>query len=414
MGSLVWFASLLNPMDRPLSMYASREQVENVVLFIADSVRFDSLPGTIADRGVVARAIAPSTFTASSIPSIVTSQHVPEHKVWDFTDRLSDRPYLLESPEHSGVNVEHVWGPDYEHDEKPTLKLLNIDQNTRLRELSEPFLYIVHDHGGHAPYGAAEERFEESTREFYESHVGDEAKVIKLYHGGIEKSTERFIELYHEIADKGILEDTLIIYTSDHGEILGEYGGIFGHNSPMVPEVLAVPMVFMGAGLEEGRRIGTTFSSIDIPPTLLGAQGRTIPRSMVGIDQWNETQRSHRPVRSDVWKTTRYKMGIQYAASSVWDKNGGVVVHRGPTLGRVIFSLGMNLYLAPYTPILRQDPISRLRKSISPYIKKRIRYGEYNGDSDPEKLLNEDFVPGQAADAIEVDEDQLEALGYMT
>jgi len=41
------------------------------------------------------------------------------------------------------------------------------------------------------------------------------------------------------------MDRTLVIFTSDHGELLGEYGGLTGHVRPPCPELVYVPTVFI-------------------------------------------------------------------------------------------------------------------------------------------------------------------------
>jgi arylsulfatase A-like enzyme len=61
---------------------------------------------------------------------------------------------------------------------------------------------------------------------------------------------------------RGILDDSLVIFTSDHGELLGEYNGLYHHQTPVVPELVYVPLAFAGAELLRGSSIrGTIINS---------------------------------------------------------------------------------------------------------------------------------------------------------
>jgi hypothetical protein len=72
-----------------LGRCTSQESVENGFVFVADSVRTDFVPDVVTEIGVSAQAVAPSTFTASSVPSLLTGTYPAEHQVWDFDGLLS-------------------------------------------------------------------------------------------------------------------------------------------------------------------------------------------------------------------------------------------------------------------------------------------------------------------------------------
>jgi arylsulfatase A-like enzyme len=390
---------------------ASGDDVENVLIYISDSLRYDYVPDSISSLGVSARAISPSTFTASSVPSILGGNYPHEHRVWGFSEQLSQPPWLLRTANSGGANVERVWGDEYELDEKPTLSLLNLDRHTPYDELGRPFTYVVHDHGGHSPYGEAGERFKPS-RTFFEANQNDERLIEQKYVEGVRQSVERFQRLLDELERDGELSRTLCIFTSDHGELLGEHGGIYEHTSPMVPELLEVPVVFCGAGIPGGMSFDRLLSGLDIAPTALSAQGRSVPDSMTGWDLWTGATHS-RQIRADIWRRSSYGERVCYAASSVWDENGGLVVHRGPRAGRLAFALGANLYMAPYAPVVRKRPLKNTKALLSAYLPRTVRYGRYGGSVTPADLTEPAFEPNQGASRVEVDSEKLRALGYV-
>lgn len=65
----------------------------------------------------------------------------------------------------------------------------------------------------------------------------------------------------------GQWDDTLIVYTSDHGESAGAHGLWFKHL--MNEESVGVPLVVVGRGIAAGRTIDTPVSHIDLTPTFL-------------------------------------------------------------------------------------------------------------------------------------------------
>jgi len=80
-------------------------------------------------------------------------------------------------------------------------------------------------------------------------------------------------------------ENTLIIYTSDHGDYLGNHG-FHSKGFPAFEEVNNVPLVVKNPGRSgAGRRSGDLVSLVDLAPTMLSTAGLPIPPVMEGFDQ---------------------------------------------------------------------------------------------------------------------------------
>ncbi len=78
----------------------------------------------------------------------------------------------------------------------------------------------------------------------------------------------------------GLADDTLIIYTSDHGSHFRTRNGEY-KRAPH-DGCIRVPMVACGPGFRGGKVAGSIASLIDIPPTLLTAAGIDVPEAMGG------------------------------------------------------------------------------------------------------------------------------------
>ncbi|WP_299367062.1 sulfatase-like hydrolase/transferase [uncultured Tateyamaria sp.] len=68
----------------------------------------------------------------------------------------------------------------------------------------------------------------------------------------------------------GLTEDTLVVFTADHGEMLGEKG--FWTKSTMYDSAARVPLMLAGPGIDAGT-CATPVSLIDIAPTICGTLG---------------------------------------------------------------------------------------------------------------------------------------------
>lgn len=81
--------------------------------------------------------------------------------------------------------------------------------------------------------------------------------------------------LMDRLEEAGTMDDTLIVYTSDHGEMLGEHGLWFKNS--LLEASARVPLIMAGPGLPHGVTVETAVGHVDLVATLLDAGG--IPRA---------------------------------------------------------------------------------------------------------------------------------------
>lgn len=323
--------------------------------------------------------------------------------MWSFNHALSGLPPLFAGPETAVFNYEdefHLQPQTLRHpDRKP------------LTELSSPFVYVYHDRGGHLPYDNPFEDYE-NMRRFFDSY-SDATTLKQMYEQSVEDSGRRFVELLDELRDRDQLESTLVVYVSDHGELLGEYGNLFTHAVPMVPELVEIPIVFAGAGLPSGEEYDALLSGTDVGSTALGALGRSPPRSADGTDLWNERPTDDRLVRSEVWKQTRYEYLQSYIAGSVWDRNGGYVCHRRSRLHRLAYSFGVHFVKGPHAPLTRSATPKDYLSLFRAHLPTTCKYGEPGFEDEEARRLLPPFERATDQVEVEADQERLKSLGYL-
>ena len=82
-----------------------------------------------------------------------------------------------------------------------------------------------------------------------------------------------FGDLQHDLETRGLLENTLIIVTSDHGESFGERG-LFNHGHSLYREQVDIPLVLSWpAGIRQPRKDSNPVGLDQVPATLLDAAG---------------------------------------------------------------------------------------------------------------------------------------------
>jgi len=108
-------------------------------------------------------------------------------------------------------------------------------------------------------------------------------KAMAGYYGGITGVDGEFQRLLDILDKTGQAENTIVIYTSDHGEMMGSHGRM----AKQVPfeESCRVPFFVRYPGRTiAGGRSGTLFAAIDIYPTLCGLAGVPVPSHCAGRD----------------------------------------------------------------------------------------------------------------------------------
>ncbi len=109
----------------------------------------------------------------------------------------------------------------------------------------------------------------------------DLAHLSALYDGEVTTADIEVGRLLATVEAEGHLDDTIIVITSDHGEVLYEHDFYFGHDIMLYQPAINVPLLMRAPGLiPAGRVVGQPVRLIDVAPTLLDAVG--IPPSEVG------------------------------------------------------------------------------------------------------------------------------------
>lgn len=114
--------------------------------------------------------------------------------------------------------------------------------------------------------------------------VTDPEYIVSLYDGEIRHVDDAVGELVGALDELGLAEQTLIVVTSDHGEVMVRNGIFFDHHG-LYEETIRVPLILRQPGrVPAGRRVGSFVQHLDYAPSLLRWAGATPPDSMEGKD----------------------------------------------------------------------------------------------------------------------------------
>ncbi len=100
----------------------------------------------------------------------------------------------------------------------------------------------------------------------------DVRMAIDLYDEAIAYLDGRLGRLLDELGRRGVLDDTLVIVTADHGEHLGDHL-LFFHGCSLYRQLVQVPLVIAGPGVPSGRVVTEPVSLRDVPATVAALLG---------------------------------------------------------------------------------------------------------------------------------------------
>ncbi len=151
----------------------------------------------------------------------------------------------------------------------------------------DPFLGYFHFYPPHYPYRTRQEFvniFDDDwmpiskPEHIFSAGVPEKKSLIyrQLYDEHIAYVDAEFARLFEHLKNTGILEDTWLILTSDHGEKF-ERGAVRHLDYLMHDPVIKIPLVIFPPGQKERIDIYSRTSLIDVLPTLLNITGQSIP-----------------------------------------------------------------------------------------------------------------------------------------
>jgi arylsulfatase A-like enzyme len=112
-------------------------------------------------------------------------------------------------------------------------------------------------------------------------------RSIAIHHGMVQLMDEEIGRIIGCLKANGLYDDTIIIFTADHGDYLGSHGFI-GKGFPAFEEVFNVPFILKNTKQQQGgRRSKALVSTLDIAPTILDMTGIAVPSRMQGLSQKN-------------------------------------------------------------------------------------------------------------------------------
>jgi len=111
------------------------------------------------------------------------------------------------------------------------------------------------------------------------------AQDIAVYYGMISMMDKYIGSILDKLDQLGLTEDTVVLFTTDHGHFYGHHGLI--DKGPFhYEDLIKVPFIVRWPGrVAAGQESAALISLVDLAPTLLHLAGLEIPRTMTGLNQ---------------------------------------------------------------------------------------------------------------------------------
>ena len=200
--------------------------------------------------------------------------------------------YWKDTPDMIQVNQ---WSVEHETD-------MAISYLSQQRGHEAPFALFLSWNPPHSPFDQVPEKYKERYKdvplkwrpnvkaEGLAAHTGEPIedgmdnleRYMRDYCAAITGIDEQFGRILQALYELGLEPNTLVVLSSDHGELMGAHGLMAKHS--WHEESIGIPCLMKWPEKIQAGRTDLLFNSVDIMPTLLGLAGLEVPSTVEGSD----------------------------------------------------------------------------------------------------------------------------------
>lgn len=201
-------------------------------------------------------------------------------KVWKYNENR-------EKVRVEGYDWEPAWHTD-----------MALDFARRNRDAGRPWLYYIAYGPPHKPEQCLQEYLDmydpskfalqpDLVGKFPAKRERELRRILQIYYGQVTAIDFEIGRLLKGLKELGIDDDTIIFYTSDHGDKLGSHcdpkeGNLRGKAAPYATAFRIPLIIRWPRKIESGQVCDALVNSVDLTPTLLDLAGIEVPPSMQG------------------------------------------------------------------------------------------------------------------------------------
>jgi len=160
--------------------------------------------------------------------------------------------------------------------------------------------------------------------------------LIANYYGMISLIDHQVGRLKLALRDLDLLDNTLIVYSTDHGDWLGDHGLLL--KGPMAYEgLLRIGMLFEGPGVPSGKVVKDPVSSLDLPQTFCDYAQAQMPHPVhsQSLRSLIEKENHHRDFAFSEWDLRASRCGVDLNLRTVRTQNLKLTVEENSGTGEL-------------------------------------------------------------------------------
>jgi uncharacterized sulfatase len=213
---------------------------------------------------------------------------------------------------YDGHLTPHYWATDAKREEKTEIREWSArheadiaieyiaNRGGKYRDALQPFALFVAHNPPHMPFEVVPEQYVEMygnktykdllirpnvDLSIDEGPTAMATRSVKQYFAAITGVDENLGRMLNCLKDEGLEENTIVVFTSDHGEMMGSHNLMY--KTQYYEESLGIPFIIRWPGNIKPGRNDILFGVPDVMPTLLGLMGLgdMAPGAVEGIDQ---------------------------------------------------------------------------------------------------------------------------------
>ncbi|MEE2750221.1 MAG: sulfatase, partial [Myxococcota bacterium] len=281
----------------------------------------------LAERSVVfEQHYAHSSRTGPSMASVFTGLHGPSHGVINPLDAFDAKGTLAESQVVlaellsaagwstqgfvANINVSARFGfsqgfDGYQHARATAEEINRAAKDWLGKRGTQPYFLYLHYMETHSPYqvpggstafvdpaysgpvDGSHEQLDSILKGDLSLNAEDQAHLVGLYDQSLAYFDAQFGALLGFMETQGHLENTLVVFLSDHGEEFFEHGAVL-HGYTLYEEQLHVPFIVLQPG-SEAARVSRRTRHVDVMPTILDMLELDHPEGLQGTSLVNHS-----------------------------------------------------------------------------------------------------------------------------
>ncbi len=177
--------------------------VENVLIYVDDAVRYNAINDDLAELGQTHKTIAASTHTPTSFGSLLTGLLPPNSNIHSFKHSVPANVRSVFDIESHEVSIAAQGGMNHS-----IAEMFANPPRKPIDDVEPPFVHVARRPGGHAPYDGFDwddyEYRNETALEYLWRVSSDPETARKDYYNGVDRSFEEFKRVLQTLERRGL------------------------------------------------------------------------------------------------------------------------------------------------------------------------------------------------------------------